>query len=205
MNFEKFSFIGKIDKITSDFNLYFEQIEAFKNVENDPNQLLTPEYYLQSIINRKRPETAVPCTVRNNRKNSFEDESLKNKTLRVKTSTNKRESLIGNAEFNNRNTNQENMLNQNNFYSNFANDHSDLDIVPNYIDNTNEINNPNGFNRRFNSQINNQIKNLDKSKTRQILNEIRRQDSRKKKNDYGFKNIISKGGIIFHKMQDYSR
>lgn len=93
MNLEKYSFIGKIDKIESDFNTYLEQIEAMKNVEIDLNQLHTPEFYLQTIINRKRPETAVPCNLRTNRHPSFDEPEMKIKQSRIKTSINKRDSL----------------------------------------------------------------------------------------------------------------
>lgn len=93
MNFEKHSFIGKIDKIDSDFTNYLEQIEAMKNIEIDPNQLQTPEFYLQTIINRKRPETAVPCNQRTNRNGSFDESEIKIKQIRIKTSINKRDSV----------------------------------------------------------------------------------------------------------------
>lgn len=93
MNFEKHSFIGKIDKIESDFNTYLEQIEAVKNMEIDPNSLLTPEFYLQTIINRKRPETAVPCNQRTTKNSSFDESEIKIKNGRIRTSINKRDSL----------------------------------------------------------------------------------------------------------------
>jgi len=94
MNYEKHSFIGKLDKIESDFNTYQEQMEAMKNIEIDLNQLHTPEFYLQTIINRKRPETAVPCNQRTiNKNSSFDESEIKIKQSRIKTSINKRDSL----------------------------------------------------------------------------------------------------------------
>ena len=89
MKYEKYSFIGKIDKISEDFNTYFDQLDAMKNLEKDSGELLSPEFYLQSIINRKRPETAVPCSNRNNRNFEAQDQKIK-KPNRIKTSTNKR-------------------------------------------------------------------------------------------------------------------
>ncbi len=127
MNFEKFSFIGKIDKIESDFNSYLEQIEATKNVDLDPDQLHAPEFYLQSIINRKRPETAVPNNDRTNKKSSMDESEIKIKSNRIKTSINKRESIkCGNIVIKNNEgqiSNNKNNMNENqNFnYGNFLN------------------------------------------------------------------------------------
>jgi len=112
MNYEKYSFIGKIDKIDSDFNTFFEHIEAIKNLELGPHQMHTPEFYLQTIINRKRPETAVPCDFRNNKKTSFDESEIKVKSNRIKTSINKRENLIrGMMNSNTEEKNQQQILN----------------------------------------------------------------------------------------------
>jgi len=99
MNFEKYSFIGKIEKVDSDFNTYLEQLEAMKNIELDPSTLATPEFYLQTIINRKRPETAIPCNLRTNRNPSIDESEIKIKSSRIKTSINKRDSINKQAEY----------------------------------------------------------------------------------------------------------
>lgn len=157
MNFDKLSFIGKIDKIDSDFNTYLEQIEAMKNVDLDPNQMHTPEFYLQTIINRKRPETAVPCDGRTNKKSSFDESEIKIKSSRIKTSINKRESLnkgnminknVEGSNLNNKiNKNENKNFNIGNFEDMFEfdpefieNNHMQNEIVgePINIDNINE-------------------------------------------------------------------
>jgi len=143
MNFEKFSFIGKIDKIESDFNTYLEQIEAMKNVDFDPNQMHTPEFYLQTIINRKRPETAVPCDSRTNKKPSFDESEIKIKSSRIKTSINKRESINKGNIMNKKNEGPtlNNKINKNenkNFIGNFE---DMFEFDPEFIENNmqNEI------------------------------------------------------------------
>ena len=90
MKYEKYSFIGKIDRINEDFNNYFDHLDSLKNYDKETGDLLNPEFYLQTIINRKRPETAIPCNNRNNRKNSFEKEPKIPKINRIKTSTGRR-------------------------------------------------------------------------------------------------------------------
>lgn len=154
MKYEKYSFIGKMDKIHDDFNTYFEQIDAMKNLEKDSGELMNPEFYLQSIINRKRPETAVPCSVRNNRNNTFaaNEQKLLKKPLRIKTSTIKRTSVTPiEAEFDksllfqdhdhdndndindndNENDNNINIVNEkNNFFGNFPHNNNKDNMFP---------------------------------------------------------------------------
>lgn len=154
MRYEKYSFIGKIDKISDDFNTYFDQLDAMKNLEKDSGELLNPEFYLQSIINRKRPETAVPCSFRNNRNNSFDQEKKLNKQTRIKTSTlNRFTATPVDAEFdkclmyqdihnnNNENDNIDVNLNEkNNYFNNYDNEDNLFPGCYQQEENDNELN-----------------------------------------------------------------
>lgn len=207
MAFEKYSFIGKIDKIDNDFNGYLDQISAMKNIIIDPNQIHAPEFYLQTIINRKRPETAVPCNTRTNRKSSFEENDAKMKSNRIKTSIHKRESLrdnsINNLNSHSHKTNSGNNNLNKNYYPNYE-DLNNSDFFPEHEmenENGNDINhnNNNEFNNfpsRIQAKMTQTMSHLNNPKTREVLNEIRRLDNDNKSSNminttgmYRFKNL----------------
>ena len=120
-NLNKNSFIGKIDKIENDFNNYFYKTNSFKNNSIDQNELELPEYYLQTIINRKRPETAIPCNLRTKRKSSFKEENnINSNRNRIKTSINKRENMHNSLVFDNDLNEYENKK-ENKYFQNFNN------------------------------------------------------------------------------------